>query len=93
MAKRKSSVAELIGRQVVLDTAGPATYLGTLIAISDEGFWLEKADFHDRLEGHATKELYICEARQQGIRPNRHRVFVFSQVVISISALNDIIEA
>lgn len=93
MAKRKLSVAKLIGRQVVLDTAGPTTYLGTLTAVSQDGFWLENADFRDRIEGHATKEHYVCEAREQGIRPNRHRIFVFSHVVISASALEDVIQA
>ncbi len=93
MAKRQPSVAELIGRQVVLDTGGPTTYLGTLAAVTHDGFWLEGADLRDRIEGHATKERYVCEARQQGIRPNRRRIFVFSHVVISISALEDVIEA
>jgi len=93
MGKRKASVAELIGRAVVLDTAGTTTFLGTLQAVTAEGFWLKDADFRDRIEGHATKERYICEARQDGIRPNRRRVFVFAHVVISVSALDDIIEA
>ena len=93
MTDASTSINELIGREVVLDTAGPVTYLGTLKAICAEGFWLENADFRDRVEGHATKERYICEARERGIRPNRQRLFVFSHVVISISSLEDVIGA
>lgn len=81
----------LIGRQVVLDTEGPIIYLGTLREIRPDGFWLETADLRDRSEGLVTKERYICEAREHGIRPNRARVFVFARVVISVSALDDVV--
>ena len=93
MAEVTQSIQELIGKEVVLDTAGPVTYLGTLKTICPEGFWLENADFRDRVEGHATKERYICEAKERGIRPNRQRLFVFSHVVISISSLDEVIGA
>jgi hypothetical protein len=75
---------------VVLDSAGPITWVGTLVDIRPDGFWLESADLRDQTEGHDTKEAYICEARTHGIRPNRRRIFVFSNVVVSISALEDI---
>ncbi|HVP11360.1 MAG TPA: hypothetical protein VMV94_09275 [Phycisphaerae bacterium] len=91
MTDVRLSITELIGKEVVLDTAGPVTYLGTLKAVCEEGFWLENADYRDRVEGHATKERYICEARERGIRPNRQRLFVFAHVVISISSLEDVI--
>lgn len=91
MSEANQSIAQLIGREVVLDTAGPVTYLGTLAAICPDGFWLENADFRDRVEGHATKESYVCEARQLGIRANRHRIFVFAHAVISVSCLADVV--
>jgi esterase/lipase superfamily enzyme len=91
MADFRSSISELIGQEVVLDTAGPVTFLGTLKGICPEGFWLENADLRDRVEGHATKERYICEARQRGIRANRQRLFVFSHVVVSMSSLKDVV--
>ena len=85
------SLKHLIGRQVVLDTEGPIIYLGKLTDIRPDGFWLETADLRDRSEGHVTKERYICEARENGIRPNRARIFVFARIVMSISALDDIV--
>lgn len=91
MAKPTKSLDRLLKHQVVLDTAGPIVYLGTLEAILPEGFWLTDADIRDGSEGHVTKERYISEAREDEIRPNRKRIFVFAHVVISISALNDVI--
>lgn len=76
---------------MVLDTEGPIIYLGTLKEIRPDGFWLESADLRDRSEGLVSKERYICEAREQGIRPNRARIFVFARVVISVSALDDVV--
>lgn len=90
MTKRPNSLDRLLNRQVVLDTAGPIIYLGTLEEVRPDGYWLIDVDLRDRTEGHVTKESYICEAQQRGIRPNRRRVFVMSHVVISISALDDV---
>lgn len=86
-----SELAALVGRKVVLDTAGPLIYLGTLERVTREGFWLERADIRDRNEGHDTKEEYICAAQKLGIRENRRRIFVFAGVVVSLSALDDVI--
>jgi hypothetical protein len=82
-------LTDLIGNKVVLDTAGPIIYLGTLRAVTSEGFWLSEADVHDRSEG-SMKELYVIEARRQGISANRRRVLVLRSVVTSISALDDV---
>ena len=91
MAKTRGSLRGLVGREVVLDTGGPLTYLGILREIRADGFWLEDADIRDRSEGHQTKEHYVCEAREQGIRANRKRIFVFRDAVMSISAVEDVI--
>ncbi len=92
-AARRSAdpLAALLGEEVVLDTAGPIVYLGRLAAVLPTGFWLEDADVHDRADGHATKELYLREARALGIRAARLRVFVVRDAVISVSRLADII--
>jgi hypothetical protein len=90
-AASTEDVRGLLGRRVVLDTAGPLTYLGTLVGVRPDGFWLEGADIRDRNEGHVTKERYIFEAREEGIRANRRRIFVFTHVVVSMSALDDVI--
>jgi len=91
MAEQSSSLERLIGSEVVLDTAGPTIYLGTLREIRPDGLWLEDADIRDRTEGHVTKERYICEAKEHGIHPNRRRIFVRIEVVLSGSALADVV--
>jgi hypothetical protein len=91
MSKISSQVSSLIGQDVVLDTAGPVTYLGRLIAVERDGYVLEDADIRDRHEGHVSKENYVCDARTHGIQPNRARIFVVAAAVISMSALDDVI--
>ncbi|MHC4236184.1 MAG: LSm family protein [Planctomycetota bacterium] len=46
-----------IGKRVVLDTAGPIVYLGTLTDVTQAGLQLEDADVHDCRDGHASKEV------------------------------------
>ena len=87
-----STIQSLVGRDVVFDTAGPVTYLGRLAGIKPDGFILEDADIRDRREGHVSKEKYICDAKTHGIQANRARIFVFRDAVISVSALDDVIE-
>lgn len=87
------AVDELVGCDVVLDTPGSIVYIGRLTAYNPEGFWLEAADMHNTSEGHAPREQYVVEAAREGIRINRHKVFVFRHVVISISALSDVVTA
>ena len=96
MPKRKSrkptGLHALIGKKVVLDTAGPLTYLGTLREIHGDGFLLSDADIRDRNEGHVSKEEYICEARRSGIQANRKSVFVLAHAVLSASPLNEVVK-
>lgn len=79
---------ELIGQEVVLDTAGPIVYLGQLESIDESGFWLSGADFHNCNEGHATREQYIAESKIEGIHVNRERIHVFRHAVLSLSPLS-----
>lgn len=90
-ASDSDAAQSLIGRPVVLDTAGSVIFLGTLRSVEGDGFWLEEADVHDCDDGHATKELYVCEARQFGVRANRKSLFVYRSAVISFSSLADVI--
>lgn len=87
-----TGLSALIGREVVLDTAGPWVFLGVLLAIDEHGFWLERADVHNVQEGHATREQYVAESGRDGIRVNRNRVFVLAQSVVSVSALSDVVK-
>lgn len=82
---------ELLGQNVVLDTAGSVVYMGRLVASDASGFWLDDADLHNCREGHATREQYISESARDGIHVNRRRIHVFRHAVISISLLRDVV--
>jgi hypothetical protein len=77
--------------QVVLDTATPILYLGTLQEITESVFVLADADMHDCRDGHANKEKYLVEAHQNGLAVNRRSVIVMRSVVISVSRLADVV--
>jgi len=85
------SLRGLIGRNVVLDPQGAILYLGRLAEVHDTGLWLEDADVHDCVEGHAGKELYLIETAHYGLRVNRRRVFVLRTAILSVSAIDDIV--
>ena len=85
-------LTDYVGRQVVLDTAGSIVFLGVLTDLNDIGFWLDNADVHDCNEGHAGKEAYVYEAKSQGVRTNRKRLFVMRSAVVSLSALDDAVQ-
>jgi hypothetical protein len=87
----EGALTEFVGRRVVLDTAGPILYLGTLRRVTEAGFWLGDADLHDCRDGHATKEEYLADAHRHGLAPNRRRVFVMRSTVLSVTCLEDIL--
>lgn len=93
--REPESLEGFIGQRVVLDTAGPMIYIGTLVSFSAGGLWLTDADVHDRTDGHSTKEEYIsraCDLERSGTRrTNRRRVFVERAAVLSISRLDDVV--
>lgn len=83
---------EFLTHAVVLDTAGTIVFLGRLVRIEEAAFVLMDADLHDCRDGHATKEVYVNEARLNGISPNRRRLLVLRSSVISVSRLDDVVE-
>ena len=80
-----------LNEQVVLDTATPILYIGTLTEITESVFVLEGADMHDCRDGHANKEKYLVEAHRDGVAVNRQNVVVMRSIVISVSRLVDVL--
>ncbi len=84
----------LLNEMVVLDTATPIVYIGTLTEVSEHAFVLTDADVHDCRDGHAKKEVYVAEmARsfEEHLAANRRQVIVSRSTVISVSRLEDVI--
>lgn len=81
----------MLNELVVLDTATPIVYIGTLTEMTDHVFVLVDVDMHDCRDGHANKERYLAEAHRDGVPVNRRHVVVMRSVVISVSRLGDIV--
>lgn len=81
--------SEFVGEKVVIDTPTRYIYLGTLVDLTGDALVLEEVDVHDSEESESTKEVYVMNAAQQGIRVNRKRVVVPEKRVLSISTLDD----
>lgn len=82
----------MLNQPVVLDTDGPIVYIGTLIEVTPHEFVLSDTDMHDCRDGHANKEHYLAEARQEGLAVNRRSVVVMRSVIISVSRLADVVD-
>lgn len=84
-----------LAKRVVLDTSGPLIYIGTLVELTQYGYWLKDVDVHDRNDGHSSKEQYIASAadleRDGTRRINRRRTFVERGAVVSISSLDEVV--
>ncbi|GAB5440711.1 MAG: hypothetical protein Fues2KO_10600 [Fuerstiella sp.] len=83
---------ELNGRQVVIDVQAQYVYVGRLEAISPTSVLLVDVDVHDLRDSNTTRERYVLDTKLDGIRANRRRVYVQQSQIVSISALDDILE-
>lgn len=81
---------ELLGKTVVLDTATPWVYMGTLISEDGPFYVLENADAFDSSETTLGKHEYLMMVAKDGIVVNRNRVWVHKRQVVSLSLLEDI---
>ena len=90
--KELDEIADMLGKDVVVDTITPLIYIGKLTEIGDYFITLEDVDVHDSNESPSTKEVYCIDAKKFGIKKNRRRVRVFKSIVASISLLEDVIE-
>jgi small nuclear ribonucleoprotein (snRNP)-like protein len=83
---------EYLNKPVVVDTATPLVYIGTLSEIGESFITLNDVDVHDVGEGASSKAVYALKAKKSGVEKNRTCVKVRIAVVMSISLLEDIIE-
>lgn len=92
MAEMESAIEELLGRVVVLDVSSPYVYVGTLAGHDEHYLILQNADAHDLRDTKTNREIYVLDSKRHGVRSNRARVLVRRHEVVSISALEDVIE-
>ena len=92
MGGTSSEFEALLGREVVLDAASLYVFLGKLVAIDHRYAILEDADAHDLRDSSTNREMYVLESRQHGIRANRRRLLVQLDEIVSLSALDDVLD-
>lgn len=92
MKSEAESLNEFMNKVVVLDTSTRYFYVGALVGVDDWYYILTDADVHDHSESTSSKELYIMESKQFGVRKNRSSVLVKKSEIISISLLSDAID-
>jgi len=80
----------LIGQVVVVDLDESYLVIGTLRFIDEHHLSLTEADLHDHHESNCTKDVYLLETRQLGVRFNRKNVAIPRSRVLAISRLEDI---
>lgn len=84
--------AELIGQTVVLDLASPYVCVGVLEAADHHYLVLADADLHDLRDSKTTRDHYLVQCLRVGVRVNRKRVFVQRNEVVSLSALDAVVD-
>ncbi len=83
---------DFAGQNVVVDVESMFVFMGRLKEVRDKTLVLKNADVHDLRDSTTTREAYIREAKVHGIQPNRSRVLIRMEQVVSISLLEDVIE-
>ena len=87
-----ATLEEFVGQSVVVDVDSMFVFLGVLKEVRQKTIILKQADVHDLRDSTTTREAYVREARLHGIQPNRSKVLVGLEQVVSISLLEDVIE-
>jgi hypothetical protein len=91
MPNQIPSVASLIGQLVVLDLSSPFVYIGLLAEDQGEYLVLDMADAHDLRDSATTRERYILNCREHGVRANRSRTWVNRREIVALSRLEDVL--
>ena len=86
-----SKWSEFVGHTVVLDMCSPYVILGQLTAARADCLVLADVDIHDLRDTTTTREKYVVDSRNHGIRANRRQAMVRLADVVSISRLEDVI--
>lgn len=88
----KEELNEFLNKAVVVDTATPLIYIGTLHQIGKSFITLKDVDVRHVDGGGADKEMYALSAKKFGIKKNRFSTKVRIDIITSISHLEDIVE-
>lgn len=80
----------LLGRIVVLDLADPFVVIGLLEEMDAAYYRLRDADLHDLRESGSTRDYYLYEIRQSGMKSNRSKLLIRRDAVVGLCAFDDL---
>ncbi|MCI0471059.1 MAG: hypothetical protein L0Y73_05315 [Candidatus Aminicenantes bacterium] len=86
----KEALKKYLKQKIVIDTRSSLVYLGVLENILDGALELSDVDVHENKDTTSTKEVYVMESSRSGSIPNRDRVFINMDFVVSFSLLADV---
>jgi len=86
------ALQHLIGQQLVIDTMSAWLYIGKLDKLQGKCAVLVEVDVYDSSQSTTTKEKYILDSIESGVKVNRSRVYLNLDHVISFSLLDDVIQ-
>ncbi len=83
---------EMIGQKIVVDLRSEYVCLGTLLRIDSHFLELKNADLHDLRDTETTRELYVLDSRDTGIKRNRKRLLLVRTDIVAISRLEEVMD-
>ena len=83
---------QFLNQTIVIDAVSMYVFAGTLVGSDHRYLFLADADVHDLRDSKTNRDAYVLELRRHGIRPNRTRVLVSRDQIVSISLLDDVVE-
>lgn len=81
----------LAGAWVVLDLRSPFVCIGKLVRAEAGFIVLDEADLHDLRDTATTRERYVLETREHGVRANRRTTWIHLHEVVAVTRLADVI--
>ncbi len=83
---------EMIGQKIVVDLRSPFVCLGTLLRFDADFLELKNADLHDLRDTETTREQYVIESHDTGIKRNRKRMLLIRTDIVAIARLEDVVD-
>jgi hypothetical protein len=91
LTEERTVLEEMIGQKIVVDLRSEYVCLGTLVRIDEHFLELKNADLHDLRDTETTRDLYVIESHDTGIKRNRRRLLLVRTDIVAIALLEDVV--
>ncbi|MCK5056964.1 MAG: hypothetical protein KAT34_09935 [Candidatus Aminicenantes bacterium] len=86
----KEALKKYLKQKIVIDTRSSWVYLGLLERVLEGAVELSDVDVHENRDTSTTKEVYVLESSKAGVIPNRNKVYINLDYIVSFSLLSDV---